>query len=97
VARSVRPHRQSRLARFKPLLDQQPDHLDQRRVVAHGRCPDHPDPKLLAEAGDLNVQIVDQLHVLHQEPDRHEHEAFELAGLAPRDDLLAQFLSEPRL
>ena len=64
------------------LVDQLPNHCDQSGMASDDRRPDHVQTGLFARGPGFHVQVPNNLHMLGQEADRHNHHVACLAALA---------------
>ena len=66
-------------------------------MAAYHRRTHHVDVQLLAQLAHLNIQIVNNLHVLCQKPDRHNDHVGQRADGMKLPDAIADVGPQPRL
>ena len=71
--RPVGAQGEPRGGRFEPFQNQFANHAYKPGMACGNRGPHEVDTQFFAQRGDLNVQVVDDFHVLAEESDRHNH------------------------
>src|SRR6516225_750786 len=64
---------------FGPFQNQLADHGYERWMDSHGCGAKEIDTQYPAQSGDFLIQVVNDLHVVAQEPDRHNHQVLQAA------------------